>query len=205
MVVTLKNLPIATQLGIKALLESGYSVNKVAKMAKVCEMTVRAVKKLETLDLDRVTRIKKNLGNKFYATADRALDHVTDTKLKDASAPQLMMTAGIALDKARLIEGKATSRVEFQDADDKDLEAEIAALEAQIKGEAIPTELVEEGDDDTANSGVELSAGIEDKDSGNDASIEAGDSDTKEGEETHLNAVDGPSINQPNLDVEKDA
>jgi hypothetical protein len=130
--VNLTRLPVAQQLAIKALLETGKSERHTARLSGVSRETVRAVKEAKNLDPQAVDRIKKGLSAKFYDVADRSLDHITDDKLKGAQPSQLIMTAGIATDKARLIEGKATARTEYVDASDKEIEDEIARLEGEL-------------------------------------------------------------------------
>jgi hypothetical protein len=133
-------LPIAQQLATRALLESGASERRAAKLSGLSRETVRAIKQAKNLDPDAVDRIKKSLSAKFYDVADRSLDHITDDKLEKAQPSQLIMTAGIATDKARLIEGKATQRTEYVDATDAQIQDEIARLEAEeakLKANAI--------------------------------------------------------------------
>jgi len=148
MAVTLKLLPIAQQLAIKALLESGKSERSTAKLSGVSRETVRAVRECKNLDPQAVDRIKNGLAGKFYSTVDRSLDHITDSKLESASAQQLMMTAAIGTDKARLIEGKATVRTEYVNASDKEINDEIARLEGELaqwhSGELVNAEGIEE-------------------------------------------------------------
>lgn len=150
MAVTLKLVPIAQQLAIKALLESGKSERSTAKLSGVSRETVRAVKECKNLDPQAVDRIKAGLAGKFYSVADRAIDHITDDKLKGANPQQLIMTAAIGTDKARLIEGKATSRTEYVDASDQEINDEIAKLEGELarwqNGDLVNTEGYEEED-----------------------------------------------------------
>jgi carboxylesterase type B len=134
MVVNLTKLPLAQQLAAKALLESGKSERQTAKLSKISREAVRAIKECKSLDPEQVDRIKKGLAAKFYDVADRSIDNITDDKLKNAQPSQLIMTAGIATDKARLIEGKATSRTEYVDASDQELNDEIARLEGELTG-----------------------------------------------------------------------
>ena len=145
MAVTLTRLPIAQQHAIKALLEIGKSERQTAKLAGVSRATVQAIKNCASLDLEQVGRIKEGLAAKFYGTVDRSLDSITDIKLKASSAQQLMMVAAIGTDKARLIEGKATSRTEFVDATDQAIQEEIGALEKELaelggSGEVVDSE-----------------------------------------------------------------
>ena len=134
MAVTLARLPLAQQLAIKALLESGKSERSTALLSGVSRNTVRAVNKCTTLDPDKVNTIKNGLAGKLYHTADRSIDSITDDKLDKSSAVQAMTTAAIAIDKARLIEGKATSRTELVDASDQEINEEIARLESELQG-----------------------------------------------------------------------
>lgn len=132
MVVNLTKLPIAQQLAVKALLESGKSERHTSKLAKVSRATVRAVNKCKSLDPQLVDRIKLGLASKLYEVADRSLDHITDDKMEKSTSVQLMTTAAIGIDKARLIEGKSTSRTEFVDASDQAINDEIVRLEAEL-------------------------------------------------------------------------
>ena len=170
MVVKLTKFPIAQQLAIKALLETGASERKTARLSGVSRETVRAVKECKTLDPERVDRIKKGLSAKFYDVADRSLDHISDEKLKGAQPSQLIMTAGIATDKARLIEGKATTRTEFVDASDQEINDEIAKLEGELakwhNGELVNTEGYE--DDTPIPAGQSASETVEEVANGGD-------------------------------------
>jgi len=162
MAVSLTKLPIAQQLAIKALLETGKSERSTAKLSGVSRETVRAVKEAKNLDPQAVDRIKKGLSAKFYDVADRSLDHITDEKLKGAQPSQLIMTAGIATDKARLIEGKATARTEYVDASDQEINDEIARLEGELgkweRGEVVNTGLE---DEDTTPAGQPASQTVD--------------------------------------------
>ena len=133
MVVNLTKLPIAQQLAIKALLESGKSERQIAKLTKNSRTTIRAINKRVDLDPQLVDRIKVGLAGKLYHTADRSIDAITDDKLEKSTAVQAMTTAAIAIDKARLIEGKATSRTEYVDASDQEINDEIARIEGELQ------------------------------------------------------------------------
>jgi hypothetical protein len=126
-------LPESKLFAIKGLLEAGYSCRRTAAMARCSLSTVIAVKRRPELDPDVVTNIKRHLSGKFYRIADESLDGITDEKLQKASAPQLMTMAAIGIDKARLIEGQTTERTEFVNWTDRQLEAEIAQLEAELE------------------------------------------------------------------------
>lgn len=147
MVVNLTRLPIAQQLAVKALLECGKSERHTAKLSGISRETVRAIKYCKSLDPQAVDRIKNGLAGKFYGIVDRSLDAIDNGKLDGSTAQQLMMVAAIGTDKARLIEGKATSRTEHLNASDQELNDEIARLEGElvkwedgaiVKGETVP-------------------------------------------------------------------
>lgn len=153
MPVSLTRLPLAKQLAIKALLEIGKSERQTAKLSGVSRDSVRAVNKRRDLDPKLVDRIKSGLAAKFYDAADRSLDHISHEKLAKSTSVQLMTTAAIGVDKARLIEGKATSRTEYVDATDKEINEEIAKLEAELE---------QWRSGDLVNTETEVSTGIED-------------------------------------------
>ncbi len=119
---------------IRALVESGMTKKEIARREHISTNTIRAIQKSEKFDPQRVDRIKQGLAGKWYETADRAIDRIDDTKLQQSTALQLGTLAAISTDKARLIEGKATSRTEYVDASDQEINDEIARLEGELAG-----------------------------------------------------------------------
>ncbi len=119
---------------IRALADSGYSKTEICKREHISLNTIKAIQKSDKFDPARVDRIKHNLAAKWYQTADSAIDNIDATKLKASSALQLATVAAISTDKARLIEGKATSRTEYLDVADVALNDEIARLESELGG-----------------------------------------------------------------------
>lgn len=113
----------------------------------------------------------KSSARWLHLEAD-ALDNITGTKLKKTSAGQLAWMAAIALDKRRLIEGKVTARIGFDEFTDRQLEDEIKKNKALLKraegGEIIDAELVEdtENDESEGNWDTEGEAGIGDTQGG---------------------------------------
>jgi hypothetical protein len=148
MVVNLTKLPIAQQLAIKALLSTGKSERQTALLSGVSRASVHAVDKRKDLDPEVVNRIKAGLASKLYDVADRSLDHITDDKMGKSTSVQLMTTAAIGIDKARLIEGKTTSRTEYVNASDQAINDEIARLEGELgkweRGEVVNAEGIEQ-------------------------------------------------------------
>ena len=115
------------------MLDSGMSYSQIRARCDISPATISAIRKSEKFDPERVNRIKEGLATKLYTKVDLALDSITEDKLKMASAQQAMMTAAIGIDKARLIEGQVTSRLEFVNASDKELAGQIADLSAQLE------------------------------------------------------------------------
>lgn len=81
-----------------------------------------------------VEGVKKRFAAHWWITGERALQGITDDKIKAASASQLGILAAVATDKASLLEGKPTSRVEFQSVEDREAADRIAGLEAELEG-----------------------------------------------------------------------
>jgi len=129
---------------IRALVDSGYSKKEICKREHVSINTVRAIQNSNRFDPARVDSIKQNLAAKWYQTADSAIDNIDATKLKQSSALQLATVAAISTDKARLIEGKATSRTEYMNVEDQAVNDEIARLEGELgaweRGDIVNTE-----------------------------------------------------------------
>lgn len=125
-----------------ALLDMGEPKNQICKALKISDTSLRIIAEDSYLVPEKVAETKKTLGSRFYMTAARALEATTNKKLAESSAPQLMMAAGIAVDKARLLEGLSTVITETRSRQEQDLAAELASLEAKIKGSAVDAEVV---------------------------------------------------------------
>jgi hypothetical protein len=117
---------------IRALVDSGFPIEEIARREHLSKNTVYAIKKDDRFDPQRVERIKGNLSAHFYDTAHRSLEGVTDEKIEKSSGLQLVTMAAISTDKARLIEGKATARTEYMSAEDQSVQDEIARLEGEL-------------------------------------------------------------------------
>lgn len=81
------------------------SIRAVCRETKLDYATVKEIQRRNTYDLEAIQAIQKRLPGKAYITADWAFDNLTPAKMEACSAPQLMMVAGIAIDKARDLEG----------------------------------------------------------------------------------------------------
>lgn len=129
----LNRLPDAIGVQIKAMLEMGYSIRKTAKESGISHETVIAVKRSDKYDRLMIERVKNGLAAKFYRLADKALDKIDDTKLRQSSAAQLVLVSATATDKARLIDGQPTARLEFSQKVDQELQDQITELESELE------------------------------------------------------------------------
>lgn len=103
--ITLERTPHQKQVFAKALLESGSSVRAVRKLTGLSSDVITEINHRSDYNLETIGAIQKRLPAKCYITADWAFNNLTPAKMEACSAPQLMMVAGIAIDKARDMEG----------------------------------------------------------------------------------------------------
>ena len=104
-VLTLERVPIHKQIYCRALLETGASLDKVSAECEIGKHTALAIKRNTTYSTVILEKVKAALPTAFYALAGLAMSKVNVEKLDACSAPQLMMVAGVAVDKARDMEG----------------------------------------------------------------------------------------------------
>ena len=81
-----------------------------------------------------VERVKREMEARFWVTGARANDAITDEKLAAASALQLMTVQAIATDKALLLSGKPTARIEHMSVADTEAAAKIEELQTALDG-----------------------------------------------------------------------
>lgn len=93
------------QIYAKALLDTGATIRAVSEECGIGGSTVIAIKRKPDYDVRFLESVKKQLPTAFYALAGLSLSKVSPEKLDACSAPQLMMVSGIAVDKARDMEG----------------------------------------------------------------------------------------------------
>lgn len=126
---------IARQDALHGLIAAGYSHAECVKILRMGDGTVCALRKKPPVDSERVEAIKRGIAGKIWRTADDANDSLTPEKLEEMSAYQLAMIQAVMIDKALLLEGKATCIINFQDVSKSiiDVDAEITELEGQIK------------------------------------------------------------------------
>jgi len=74
------------------------------------------------------------MAEEIWNLAIRMYDHITDEKLRKTSAAKLMMTAAIAIDKALLLDGEATERLEVKSEAELDRQLkELEVAERELK------------------------------------------------------------------------
>jgi len=120
---------------LRGLMAAGYSRDECCKILRMGSHTYSVLKRQNAPLVERVVRIKKGLAAKKWDIADRASDATTDVKLQALNAYQLAMVSAINIDKALLLEGKATVIVDYKELSKNiiDVDATILDLENQIK------------------------------------------------------------------------
>src|SRR3990167_3028182 len=129
------NTQLATKAAIIALDSLGASQTKIAAELEIGRSTVRALLKRDDYTDPRIVdRIKREMEARFWVTGARANEAITDEKLNAASALQLMTVQAIATDKALLLSGKPTVRIEHQTVADQEAATKIEELQAALDG-----------------------------------------------------------------------
>lgn len=108
---------------------------KIAEEVGISKNTVRGVLlNADHTDPRIVDRVKREMAGHFWMTGNRALNGITPEKIEAASALQLATVAAISTDKALLLDGKPTVRVEFTGQDDTAMAQQIEALTSELDG-----------------------------------------------------------------------
>ncbi len=129
------NTTLQTKAAVLALDALGESKAKIAQALEIGRNTVTALlKNGDHTDPRIVDRVKREMAGRFWVTAARAQEAITDEKLNAASALQLATVAAIGTDKALLLDGKPTARLELVGVKDEEAQRQIAELEAQLEG-----------------------------------------------------------------------
>jgi hypothetical protein len=105
MPITLERIPIEKQIYAKCLLESGMSIRTVAHRVKLAPDTVNNIAWKQDYSASTLENFKKRLPFKLYRYADDMLDLVDYDEMKKAPLGTKMISVGIAIDKARDMEG----------------------------------------------------------------------------------------------------
>ena len=107
------------RISILTRLNAGMKIRDVAKCEGVSTATVARIKNdphLNALsDGKSIEKTKELLANKFYLASDQFLDEgLKPEKIGKLRSTEAMMAAGIAVDKARLLEGKSTENLSIR-------------------------------------------------------------------------------------------
>ena len=97
--------PIQSQIYAKILLDSGMSIVQVAKRAKLGKNSVNQIKWNQCYSPTMLDEFKRRLPYKAYRLADDVLDCIDVDEIKKAPLGVKMMAFGVAIDKARDMEG----------------------------------------------------------------------------------------------------
>jgi hypothetical protein len=104
------------KLAINALLKTGHTPTEISRLNGVNRVTVYNVMKdprFALLPSNEVDGIKRTLIGKTLESAARAQIAISDEKLENSSALQLMTISAIGIDKSRLMSGDSTSNLLF--------------------------------------------------------------------------------------------
>jgi hypothetical protein len=93
------------QIYAKALLDMGVSIRQVARKTDLCTTTIQVIKRQQDYSPFMLDQFKKRLPFKAYQLADDVLDLIDRDEIKKAPLGTKMMAFGVAIDKARDMEG----------------------------------------------------------------------------------------------------
>lgn len=85
---------------VEALLDEGIPHRSIEKATGLSTTTICKVKHQRKASSQQVEKIKKNLRNRFASIADKSLSTLTDEKLEEASAKDLIYIASKATEIA---------------------------------------------------------------------------------------------------------
>jgi len=102
---TLQRTPIEKQIYAKVLLDSGATIRAVMAKVKLSNETVIAIKRNQEYSSSQLEEFKRRLPFKAYKLADDVIDLIDPNEIKKAPLNIKMMAFGIAIDKARDLEG----------------------------------------------------------------------------------------------------
>jgi len=125
----------ARQNALYALMLAGYTREECCRILHIGAATITALRKKRPPSPALVEQIKKNLVSKVWETADRANNAISDDKLEEMNAYQLATIQAIQIDKALLLEGRATHIVDIKGITKAIdiVDAEIVELEKELR------------------------------------------------------------------------
>lgn len=110
-------LTLAQKFALRAQAKTGQNANSIAKQNGISPSTVIKVLNdptLELVDNSEMEKLKDIHSQRLWMNALRGQLAITNEKLDQASALQLMTMSAIATEKARLMEEKSTSNVSIK-------------------------------------------------------------------------------------------
>lgn len=93
-------IPIEKQSVVKALLSEGLTHRSIEQAVGINRTTIAKISKQEIASSEHAEKIKKGLRNRFAMIADRSLNSLSDEKLAEASAKDLIYIAAKATEIA---------------------------------------------------------------------------------------------------------
>lgn len=116
---------------IKLLCAEGFSINYIATKYKMGWETVKKISgEIDNLEGLREHK-KRRMAESLWDLAIRMKNKISDAKLTKAGVPSLVIGLGTAIDKALLLTGEATGRIEVKT--EKELTKELSELQAVEK------------------------------------------------------------------------
>ncbi len=116
-----------TQL-INVLKEIGYTEAQIVEVINLPKKEIKKALHDPQIDQDEIDKIKKGLSGRLWRKANDILNIITPEKLKFIDPAKLAVILGITLEKALLLDGKATKIVSYQE-----LTGEILDIDAKIR------------------------------------------------------------------------
>lgn len=106
MAITLERTPIEKQIYAKTLFDSGATYKAIQKaIPGISTHTLQSIKENNTYSASLLEEFKRRLPFKAYKLADDVLDLIDCNEIKKAPLGVKMMAFGVAIDKARDMEG----------------------------------------------------------------------------------------------------
>lgn len=105
MPITLERTPIEKQIYAKVLFDNGNGIGRVRKLTGLANDTLYEIQRNQTYSPTILEEFKKRLPFKAYRLADNVADLITLEEIQKAPLGVKMMAFGVAIDKARDMEG----------------------------------------------------------------------------------------------------
>lgn len=126
-----KRIPDNIREQVKILTVEGLSDRNIGKKLNISKTAVNSIKnEIDNLDQLRTDK-KRKMAEELWNLAIRMKSHITDEKLRKTAASSLMISLATAIDKALLLLGEATDRLEVKT--ESELNQELKELEVAEK------------------------------------------------------------------------